>query len=84
MKRFNLTNQTNNKMKTQTSTAQTDAAPDKVGTKLAELEKAKGNVKYLVDHPESSVDFHGLSYWATVVERLRPEIKSALEKSKHQ
>ena len=46
--------------------------------KFEELQKAKENVKYLVDHPDSLADMHGLSYWAGVVERLREEIKKTL------
>lgn len=47
-------------------------------TKLEELKDAKENVIFLLDNSESSVDFHGLSYWATRVEELRKEIKSEL------
>jgi len=39
---------------------------------------AKNSVKWLLDHDNGSVDFHGLSYWANEVERLRDEIKKAL------
>lgn len=46
--------------------------------KIEQLQKAKENVTYLLEHPESSIDFHGLSYWASVVERLREEIKNNL------
>ena len=43
--------------------------------KYEELLKAKENVKYLLDNPDSLVDMHGLVYWAGVVERLRKEVK---------
>jgi hypothetical protein len=42
------------------------------------LTYAKNAVKYLIDHESSNVDFHGLTYWASEVERLREEIKKAL------
>ena len=45
---------------------------------LDRLEDAKRNVRYLLDHPTASVDFHGLAYWAGVVERLRDEIRQSL------
>lgn len=45
---------------------------------FTQLETAKSNVKYLLDHADSLVDMHGLSYWASVVERLRTEIKGSL------
>lgn len=44
----------------------------------AELEKAKGAVKFCLEHESGSVDFHGLAYWAGVVERLRKEIKEMI------
>ena len=47
-------------------------------TKIEELQKAKENVRCLLDHQDSLVDMHGLSYWAGVVERLREEIKKTL------
>ncbi len=46
--------------------------------KIEKLETAKKNVRWLLDNPDGNVDFHGLSYWAQVVERLRIEIKEAL------
>lgn len=47
-------------------------------TKFEELQKAKENVRYLLDHEGALVDMHGLTYWAGVVERLRAEIKATL------
>ena len=47
-------------------------------TCLKELEKAKGAVKFCLEHESGSVDFHGLAYWAGVVERLRKEIKEMI------
>lgn len=46
--------------------------------KIAQLQKAKENVKWLIDHSDGLVDFHGLVYWAEVVEKLRKEIKESL------
>lgn len=43
-----------------------------------QLKYAKNAVLWLVEHEAGSVDFHGLSYWAGEVERLREEIKAAL------
>ena len=42
------------------------------------LQKAKDNVKWLVDNHNGNIDFHGLVYWAGEVERLREEIKKTL------
>ena len=42
------------------------------------LQYAKNAVLWLIEHDGGSVDFHGLSYWAGEVERLRAEIKAAL------
>ena len=47
-------------------------------TKLEELEKAKENVKWLVAHFDGLIDMHGLVYWASVVERLRLEVKGMI------
>ena len=47
-------------------------------TKLKELEYAKKAVQSVLDNGECSVDFHGLEYWAGVVERLRAELKQEL------
>jgi hypothetical protein len=46
--------------------------------KIEGLDKAKRNVQWLLDHPDGSVDFHGLKYWAGVVEDLRKEIRESL------
>lgn len=43
-----------------------------------QLDKAKRNVAWLLDHPNGSVDFHGLTYWAGRVEKLREEVKAVL------
>ncbi len=43
-----------------------------------QLQYAKDAVMWLVEHESGNVDFHGLSYWASEVERLRSEIKRAL------
>jgi len=43
-----------------------------------QLQKAKKNVLWLLENESGSVDFHGLEYWAGVVERLRKEIKEAI------
>ena len=40
-----------------------------------ELQRAKGNVRWLLDHADGLVDMHGLAYWATRVERLREQLK---------
>ena len=45
---------------------------------IKKLEYAKDAVKYTLENENGSVDFHGLSYWAGVVERLRSEIKKQL------
>ena len=43
--------------------------------KIKELEKAKKAVIACLEDGAIIVDFHGLSYWANEVERLRKEIK---------
>lgn len=45
---------------------------------LEKLEKAKHNVRYLLDHANALVDFHGLDYWAGRVTILREAIKESL------
>jgi len=45
---------------------------------IDKLNYAKDAVRYLLEHESASVDFHGLSYWASEVERLRSEIKELL------
>ena len=47
-------------------------------TKLKELEYAKKAVQSILDNGECSVDFHGIEYWAGVVEQKRLEIKAEL------
>jgi hypothetical protein len=42
------------------------------------LEYAKKAVLRTLEKESCSVDFHGLSYWANEVERLRNEIKKIL------
>jgi hypothetical protein len=42
------------------------------------LQYAKNAVLWLVEHEAGLVDFHGLTYWAGEVERIRTEIKKAL------
>lgn len=46
--------------------------------KIKELEYAKKAVQDMLDDGECSVDMHGIGYWASVVERLREEIKGCL------
>lgn len=46
--------------------------------KIKELEEAKKAVLACLEGESVSVDFHGLAYWAGVVERLRKEIKELL------
>jgi hypothetical protein len=45
---------------------------------IEKLKYAKEAVLWLVDHDNGNVDFHGLTYWASEVERLRMEIKKLL------
>jgi hypothetical protein len=45
--------------------------------KIEELEKAKKNVQWLLEH-DGLADMHGLLYWSKVVEDLRTEIKASL------
>ena len=42
------------------------------------LEYAKKAVQSTLGNADCSVDFHGLTYWAGEVERLRKEIKEKL------
>ena len=46
--------------------------------KIKELMEAKKAVQACLDSESTLVNWHGLAYWAGVVERLRKEIKSAL------
>lgn len=43
-----------------------------------QLDTAKRNVRWLLDHGSGLVDMHGLKYWAGVVEDLRQRIRDAL------
>lgn len=47
-------------------------------TMFEQLEYAKKAVRSLVDDANCSVDFHGITYWAGEVERLRDAIKKQL------
>ena len=42
---------------------------------LQELDYAKNALQAKLDNAKCSVDFHGISYWATQVERLQKELK---------
>lgn len=46
--------------------------------KFKELQEAKKAVQACLDSESTLVGFHGLAYWAGVVERLRKEIKAVL------
>jgi hypothetical protein len=43
-----------------------------------ELQHAKNNVRWLLDHESGLADMHGLAYWAMRVERLREQIKEQM------
>ena len=45
---------------------------------IKKLEYAKKAVLSTLSNADCSVDFHGLAYWASEVERLRTEIKKLL------
>lgn len=45
---------------------------------LKKLEYAKKAVLSTLENKNCMVDFHGLSYWASEVERLRNEIENQL------
>jgi len=45
---------------------------------IEKLQYAKKAVFWLLENESGLVDMHGLSYWATVVECLREEIKEML------
>lgn len=47
-------------------------------TAIDELDTAKHNVRWLLDHPNGLVDMHGLAYWARRVETLREQIIAGL------
>lgn len=40
-------------------------------TNIELLQTAKENVRYLLENANALVDFHGIVYWASEVERLR-------------
>lgn len=42
------------------------------------LEYAKNAVRAELENENCTVDFHGITYWASEVERIRKEIKSLL------
>jgi len=42
------------------------------------LEEAKKNVRWLLENGNGLVNFHGIAYWASEVERLRQEIRKGL------
>lgn len=46
--------------------------------KFKELEEAKEAVKKCLEKDGVLINMHGLEYWASVVERLRKEIKEML------
>lgn len=46
--------------------------------KIAELEKAKKNCLFCLQHANGLADMHGLEYWAKRVEDLRREILEEL------
>ncbi len=46
--------------------------------KFKKLQEAKKAVLYCLENPTGDVNFHGLSYWAGEVERLRNEIITML------
>lgn len=45
---------------------------------IADLEAAKRNVAWLLDHESGLVDMKGLVYWAGRVATLRTKIKESL------
>lgn len=45
---------------------------------IEKLEYAKESVRALLKDASASVDFHGIAYWASEVERLREVIKSKI------
>ena len=49
-----------------------------VMTNNEDLKKAKENVFWLLDHPNGLVDMHSLVYWASMVEKLREDVKNDL------
>jgi hypothetical protein len=51
---------------------------DKTNELIEKLDYAKDALVWLLAHANGDVDCHGLTYWATEVERLREEIKKTL------
>jgi hypothetical protein len=45
---------------------------------VKKLQYAKDAVRWLLDHENGTVDFHGIGFWAAEVERLRQEVKNTL------
>jgi len=45
---------------------------------MEKLQYAKEAVLWLLEHESGLVDFHGLAFWASEVERLRTAIKNTL------
>jgi len=52
--------------------------PDDLTALMRGLQYAKDAVRTLLDSPNSTVDMHGLTYWAGVVEKTRESIKEKL------
>lgn len=40
----------------------------------AKITRARENVRYLLENPASSVDFHGIAYWAQELEKAQKEL----------
>ena len=40
----------------------------------AKITRARANVRYLLDNPAASVDFHGVAYWAQQLEKAQKEL----------
>jgi hypothetical protein len=49
-----------------------------MGVLFEKLTYAKKSVLWLLEHEIGLVDMHGISYWASEVERLRKEIRQLL------
>lgn len=45
---------------------------------VTQLQKAKAATQFCLDNISGLSDMHGLSYWASEVERLREEVKKQL------
>ena len=58
--------------------ALTSPEGENMGELIAQLDAAKVNVRWLLDHESGLADMHGLKYWAGEVERLRDRIREAL------